>query len=61
MDSYVGGRVFSNRERIPAIARCPKQSHSYQEWDVRHKSPAKRDAERIVTGAMDATVFQWSL
>ena len=51
MQNYVGGRVFSNRER-----RLPKADDGkpiqYQEWDINPKIKGQnRGAERIVTGS----------
>jgi ribonuclease T1 len=52
MDSYVGGRVFTNRE-----GNLPKQDAQgngidYQEWDVNKKVQGQnRGTERICTGS----------
>jgi guanyl-specific ribonuclease Sa len=52
MDGYVGGRVFSNRERILPLRDAQNNPIQYQEWDVHAKIPGQnRDAERIVTGS----------
>ncbi|MEO5581459.1 MAG: ribonuclease domain-containing protein [Saprospiraceae bacterium] len=48
---YIGGRGFSNREKLLPIY---DGNHviTYQEWDVNPKIPnRKRDAERIITGS----------
>ena len=52
MDGYVGGRVFSNREKIvPQFDADGKPIH-YQEWDVNPKVQGKnRGTERILTGS----------
>ncbi len=46
MDGYVGGRVFTNREKnLP-------QGFDYQEWDVNPKIQGQnRGTERICTGS----------
>lgn len=52
MDGYVGGRVFSNRERILPQRDAQHNPIQYQEWDVNPKVQGQnRDAERIVTGS----------
>ncbi len=49
---YVGGRVFSNRERILPQRDAQHNPIQYQEWDVNPKVQGQnRDAERIVTGS----------
>ena len=52
MQDYVGGRVFSNRERRLPKADDNGKPIQYQEWDVNPKiNGQNRGAERIVTGS----------
>ncbi len=51
MDGYVGGRVFTNRERILPMANNNGEIIQYQEWDVNPKIQGQnRGTERICTG-----------
>ncbi|MEO9023253.1 MAG: ribonuclease domain-containing protein [Ginsengibacter sp.] len=52
MDGYVGGRVFSNREKIVPQEDKNGTPIQYQEWDVNPKVQGKnRGTERILTGS----------
>jgi guanyl-specific ribonuclease Sa len=52
MDGYVGGRIFSNREKILPQESEDGNSIRYQEWDVNPKVQGQnRGTERIVTGS----------
>ncbi len=52
MNNYVGGRVFSNREKLLPQRDEQDKVITYQEWDVNPKIQRQsRDAERIVTGS----------
>lgn len=52
MDGYVGGRIFTNRERIVPQRDAQNNAIQYQEWDVNPKVQGQhRDAERILTGS----------
>ncbi|MEP7323369.1 MAG: ribonuclease domain-containing protein [Saprospiraceae bacterium] len=51
-DGNVGGRVFSNREKLLPIQDEQHHVITYQEWDVNPKiQNQNRDAERIITGS----------
>lgn len=56
-ESYVGGRIFNNREkRLPHLDQYNKKI-KYQEWDVNPKIKGQnRGAERLITGS-DATAY----
>jgi ribonuclease T1 len=50
MDGYVGGRVFSNREKLLPFKDDNGNPMQYQEWDVNPKVEGKnRGAQRLVT------------
>ncbi|HEY5462759.1 MAG TPA: ribonuclease domain-containing protein [Hanamia sp.] len=52
MDGYVGGRVFSNREKIVPQEDENGNPIQYQEWDVNPKVQGQnRGTERILTGS----------
>lgn len=52
MDGYVGGRVFTNRERVLPIDDAQGNKIEYQEWDVNPKIDGQnRGTERICTGS----------
>lgn len=52
MPGYVGGTVFSNREKILPEEDSVRNPVQYQEWDVNPKIPGQnRGTERIVTGS----------
>jgi ribonuclease T1 len=52
MDGYVGGRVFTNRERIVPEKDDAGNNIQYQEWDVNPKVQGQnRGTERILTGS----------
>lgn len=52
MDGYVGGRIFSNREKIVPQFDANGKSIQYQEWDVNPKVQGQnRGTERILTGS----------
>lgn len=52
MQGYVGGRVFSNREKIVPQNDDKGNPIEYQEWDVNPKVEGQnRGAERILTGS----------
>lgn len=52
MDGYVGGRVFSNREKIVPQFDAGGKPIQYQEWDVNPKVEGQnRGTERILTGS----------
>lgn len=52
MDGYVGGRLFSNREKIVPQFDAGGKSIQYQEWDVNPKVQGQnRGTERILTGS----------
>lgn len=52
MPGYVGGRVFSNREKIVPQFDDKGKAIDYQEWDVNPKVEGQnRGAERILTGS----------
>jgi guanyl-specific ribonuclease Sa len=52
MDGYVGGRVFTNREKIVPQADDQGNLIDYQEWDVNPKVEGQnRGTERILTGS----------
>ncbi len=52
MPGYVGGSVFSNREKILPQVDSSGNPIQYQEWDVNPKIAGQnRGAERIVTGS----------
>lgn len=52
MDGYVGGRVFSNREKIVPQVDGNGNPITYQEWDVNPKVQGQnRGTERILTGS----------
>jgi ribonuclease T1 len=52
MEGYVGGRVFTNREKIVPLQDENGNSIQYQEWDVNPKVQGQnRGTERIVTGS----------
>ncbi|MFS8081974.1 MAG: ribonuclease domain-containing protein, partial [Ginsengibacter sp.] len=52
MDGYVGGRVFTNREKIVPQEDGNGNPITYQEWDVNPKIQGQnRGAERILTGS----------
>ncbi|MEO6818452.1 MAG: ribonuclease domain-containing protein [Ginsengibacter sp.] len=52
MDGYVGGRVFTNREKIVPQVDSNGNSITYQEWDVKPKIKRQnRGTERILTGS----------
>jgi ribonuclease T1 len=52
MDGYVGGRVFTNRERVLPTDDAKGNRIEYQEWDVNPKIEGQnRGTERICTGS----------
>jgi len=52
MPGYVGGRVFTNREKIVPTKDSTGNPIQYQEWDVNPKVPGQnRGTERILTGS----------
>jgi ribonuclease T1 len=52
MDGYVGGRVFTNRERVLPMEDGQGNTIAYQEWDVNQKVQGQnRGTERICTGS----------
>ena len=52
LDGYVGGRVFTNREKIVPQADDQRNLIDYQEWDVNPKVEGQnRGTERILTGS----------
>ena len=52
MDGYVGGRVFTNREKIVPQEDGNGNPITYQEWDVNPKIQGQnRGTERILTGS----------
>lgn len=52
MPGYVGGRVFSNREKIVPQFDDNNNQITYQEWDVNPKIEGQnRGIERILTGS----------
>ena len=52
MDGYVGGRVFTNREKIVPSVDANGNEIQYQEWDVNPKVQGQnRGTERILTGS----------
>jgi guanyl-specific ribonuclease Sa len=52
MDGYVGGRVFTNRERVLPTDDAQGNRIEYQEWDVNPKIEGQnRGTERICTGS----------
>jgi ribonuclease T1 len=52
MDGYLGGRVFSNREKILPQKDSQGNNIDYQEWDVNKKIKGQnRGTERICTGS----------
>jgi ribonuclease T1 len=52
MPGYVGGSVFSNREKILPQEDSLGNAIQYQEWDVNPKIQGQnRGTERIVTGS----------
>jgi ribonuclease T1 len=52
MPGYVGGSLFSNREKILPQVDSVGNPISYQEWDVNPKIQGQnRGTERIVTGS----------
>jgi guanyl-specific ribonuclease Sa len=52
MDGYVGGRVFTNREKIVPQEDEQGNPIDYQEWDVNPKVEGQnRGTERILTGS----------
>lgn len=52
MPGYVGGRVFSNREKIVPEFDDNDNPITYQEWDVNPKVQGQnRGTERILTGS----------
>jgi ribonuclease T1 len=52
MDGYVGGRVFTNREKVLPEQDAQGNSIDYQEWDVNEKIQGQnRGTERICTGS----------
>jgi guanyl-specific ribonuclease Sa len=52
MEGYVGGRVFTNREKIVPVVDSAGNPIQYQEWDVNPKIQGQnRGTERILTGS----------
>lgn len=52
MDGYVGGREFTNRERVLPERDDRGNTINYQEWDVNPKVEGQnRGTERICTGS----------
>ncbi len=52
MEGYVGGRVFTNREKIVPDVGAQGKPIQYQEWDVNPKIQGQnRGTERILTGS----------
>ncbi|MDQ2719294.1 MAG: hypothetical protein M3Z26_05970 [Bacteroidota bacterium] len=52
MDGYVGGRIFTNREKIVPETDANGNTIQYQEWDVNPKVEGQnRGTERILTGS----------
>lgn len=52
MEGHVGGRVFTNREKIVPNADTHGAPIHYQEWDVNPKIQGQnRGSERILTGS----------
>ncbi|MFN8280952.1 MAG: ribonuclease domain-containing protein [Saprospiraceae bacterium] len=57
-EGYVGGRIFSNREKRLVNYNASGQRISYQEWDVHPKSKlVHRGAERLITGSDGSAYF----
>ncbi|HMW39220.1 MAG: hypothetical protein K1X68_06165 [Saprospiraceae bacterium] len=55
---YVGGRIFSNREKRLVTYNTTGQRIRYQEWDVHPKSKlVHRGAERLITGSDGSAYF----
>ena len=52
MDGYVGGRVFTNYEKVVPTQDNNGNAINYQEWDVNpHIQGVNRGTERILTGS----------
>lgn len=52
MPGYVGGRIFSNREKLLPMLDSDGNAIQYREWDVNPKMDGQnRGAERLVTGS----------
>lgn len=52
MPGYVGGRIFTNREKIVPTEDSNGNPIQYQEWDVNPKVQGQnRGTERILTGS----------
>ena len=52
MEGYVGGRVFTNREKIVPNADAHGDLIYYKEWDVNPRMQGQnRGSERILTGS----------
>jgi guanyl-specific ribonuclease Sa len=52
MEGYVGGRVFTNREKIVPRMDGNGNQITYQEWDVNPKIKGQnRGTERLLTGS----------
>lgn len=57
-DGYVGGRIFSNREKRLLDLDASGLRIRYQEWDVHPKSKSvNRGAERLITGSDGSAYF----
>ncbi len=58
MQGYVGGRVFTNREKVLPQTDNNGSIINYQEWDVNPKVEGQnRGAERICTGSDDRSWY----
>ena len=52
MDGYVGGRVFTNYEKVVPTQDDNGNAINYQEWDMNpHIQGVNRGTERILTGS----------
>jgi ribonuclease T1 len=51
MDGYVGGREFTNREKVLPLTNANGERIKYQEWDVNPKVQGQnRGTQRMCTG-----------
>lgn len=58
MDGYVGGRDFSNREKLLPERDNNGKYIQYREWDVNPKVKGQnRGAERLVTGSVGSAWY----
>ncbi len=57
-NSYVGGRVFTNREKRLPLSDQNSKKIKYQEWDVNPKVKGQyRGAERLITGSDSSAYY----